>query len=140
MTVIDTRIDPVTRAVTVRAMIANEDRVLRPGMLLTVKILTGERMSLVVPESAITEVANDSFVFVAGADGKVSKQSIKIGARRFGYVEVTEGLKDGDRVITEGSFKIREGMPVRIQDQSGATGAGKEGGFATENAEAGAPG
>ena len=109
-------------------------------MLLTVKILTGERMSLVVPESAITEVANDSFVFVAGKDGKVSKQSIKVGARRFGYVEVTEGLKDGDRVITEGSFKIREGMPVRIQEQSGATGAGKEGGFATENAEAGAPG
>jgi membrane fusion protein (multidrug efflux system) len=137
---IGSRVDPVTRAVTVRALIANDDRTLRPGMLLTVKIITAERMSLVVPESAVTQVADDSFVFLAGADGKASKASIRVGARRFGFVEVLEGLSEGDKVITEGSFKIREGSPIRIQDQAGGIDEEDQGEFAAETATVKAPG
>ena len=137
---IGSRIDPVTRAVTVRAIIPNNDRILRPGMLLTVKIITNERMSLVVPESAVTQLADDSFVFIAGADGIARKASIHVGARRFGYVEVVQGLTEGEMVITEGSFKIREGLPVRIQDQTTGTDGENKGEFAAEPAKADAPG
>lgn len=137
---IGSRVDPVTRAVTVRAIIANKDRILRPGMLLTVKIITDERMSLVVPESAITQVVDDSFVFLAGADGTARKASIRVGARRFGYIEVIEGLNEGELVITEGSFKIRDGLPVRIQEQTERTDGRDNGEFAAETAKAKAPG
>lgn len=137
---IGSRIDPVTRAVTVRAIIPNEERILRPGMLLTVKIITEERMNLVVPESAVTQLASDSFVFLAGADGTARKASIQVGARRFGYVEVVKGLKEGDLVITEGSFKIRDGAPVRIQEQADGAVGGDRGEFAAETAKAGSSG
>ena len=137
---IGSRVDPVTRAVTVRAIIPNEKRVLRPGMLLTVKIITAERMSLVVPESAVTQFADNSFVYVAGSDGVARKASIQVGARRFGFIEVTAGLKQGDMVITDGSFKIRDGQPVRIQDRDTGNGAREQGGVASESARADAPG
>jgi len=96
-------------------------------------------MSLVVPESAVTEVADDSYVFLAAADGTAGKISVKIGARRFGYVEITEGLKDGDMVITEGSFKIREGQPVRIQTVKPDSGANGNTGLVVESADAHGP-
>ena len=115
---IGSRIDPVTRAVTVRAIIPNEDRLLRPGMLLTVKIVTAERMSLVVSETAVTQIGDETYVLLAGADGKAHKQPVVIGTRRFDFVEVSKGLKDGDMVITEGAFKLRDGAPYRLEKQA----------------------
>lgn len=112
---IGSRIDPVTRAVTVRAIIPNEDKLLRPGMLLTIKIVTDERMSLVVSETAVTQVGDETYVLLAGTDGKAHKQPVVIGARRFNYVEVVKGLKEGDMVITEGTFKLRDGGPYRLE-------------------------
>jgi len=114
---IGSRIDPVTRAVTVRAIIPNEDRSLRPGMLLTVKIVTDERTSLVVSETAVTQVGDETYVLLAGADGKAHKQPVVIGARRYDFVEVVKGLKDGDLVITEGGFKLRDGAPYKLESQ-----------------------
>ena len=123
---IGSRIDPVTRAVMVRAIIPNTERLLRPGMLLTVIIVTSERSSLVVSETAVTQIAGDTYVFIAGNDGMARKQPVVLGARRFDYVEVVEGLKEGDRVITEGAFKLRDGAPFKLQDRSPATpGAGE---------------
>lgn len=111
---IGSRIDPVTRAVTVRAIIPNGDKLLRPGMLLKVKIVTDERMSLVVSETAVTQIGDETYVLLAGADGKAHKQPVEIGARRYNFVEVIKGLEDGDMVITEGSFKLRDGSPYRL--------------------------
>lgn len=113
---IGSRVDPVTRAVTVRAIIPNQERLLRPGMLLGINIIISERTSLVVPESAVTQVGDETYVFLAGKDGKAKKQNISIGARRFGYMEVNAGLKDGEVVITEGAFKLRDGAAIKVQD------------------------
>ena len=113
---IGSRIDPVTRAVTVRAIVPNTEQLLRPGMLLTVTIITDERSSLVISESAVTQIAGETYVFIAGADAIARKQPVVIGARRFEYVEVVEGLQEGDMVITEGAFKLRDGAPFQLQD------------------------
>lgn len=115
---IGTRIDPVTRAVTVRALIKNPEEELRPGMLLTVNIITDVREALVIPESAFIQVANESFVYIAGADGLAHRQVIEIGARKFGYVEVINGLKAGDYVITEGGFKLQDKAPYKPDNKS----------------------
>ncbi|MEX2352988.1 MAG: efflux RND transporter periplasmic adaptor subunit, partial [Gammaproteobacteria bacterium] len=115
---IGSRIDPVTRAVTVRALIDNEDGLLKPGMLMTVKAITDVRQALVIPESAFTQIGSDTYVFLAGEDGLAHRRSIRIGARRIGYVEVTDGLNAGDMVIIEGGFKLQDKSPYRLKDGS----------------------
>ena len=63
---VGSRVDPVTRAVTVRAHIPNEDRALRPGMLLTVQVVMKEHLALVVPENAVFQVQNRAYVYRVG--------------------------------------------------------------------------
>src|SRR5690606_150201 len=98
---VGSRVDPVTRAITVRALIPNDDRTLRPGMLLTVEVVTGEREALVVPESAVFQVQNRAYVY--RIDGESAReQQIQVGSRSFGLVEVIGGLAEGDVIVTEG--------------------------------------
>jgi membrane fusion protein (multidrug efflux system) len=109
---VGSRVDPVTRAITVRAHIENADRSLRPGMLLTVEVVTAERMALVVPEGAVFQVQNRAYVY--RADGDVARQQqIDVGGRRFGVVEVLGGLADGDLIVIEGIVKLRDGARMR---------------------------
>jgi len=115
---IGSRIDPVTRAVPVRAVIDNQEALLRPGMLMTVRIITDERQALIIPESAFIQSGKDTYVFLAGVDGLAHIQLIRIGSRRTGYVEVVEGLKEGDPVIIEGGFKLKDNSPYRVDDSS----------------------
>ncbi len=116
---VGSRVDPVTRAVTVRAHLPNADRALRPGMLLTVQVVTGERLTLVVSENAVFQVQNKAFVY--RIDGQVAhQQEIEVGDRRFGLVEVKGGLNEGDSIVTEGIVKLRDGMRVRFDSSEDA--------------------
>ena len=116
---VGSRVDPVTRAITVRAHIENSDRVLRPGMLLTVEVITAERTALVVPEGAVFQVQNRAYVY--RADGDVARQQqIEVGDRHFGVVEVLGGLEDGDRIVIEGIVKLRDGARMRYESKDGA--------------------
>jgi membrane fusion protein (multidrug efflux system) len=111
---VSSRVDPVTRAFTVRAHIPNDDRALRPGMLLTVDVVTAEHLALVVPEGAVFQVQNRAYVY--RVDGETAwQQQIEVGGRRFGVVEVLSGLKEGDQIVTEGIVKLRDGITIRIQ-------------------------
>jgi membrane fusion protein (multidrug efflux system) len=109
---VDSRVDPVTRAVTVRAEIPNPDGLLRPGMLLTVQLLLDSRQALVVPEIAVLQTGTDSFVYRVKPDRTVERVAVELGSRRAGEVVVTRGLEAGDRIVTEGTVKLRDGMRV----------------------------
>jgi membrane fusion protein (multidrug efflux system) len=109
---VDSRIDPVTRAVTVRALLPNRDAALKPGMFLTVELAREQRQALLVPEEALVPEQARQFVYVV-ANGRVSKREVQIGRREPGRVEVAQGLREGERVVTEGTLKLREGTPVR---------------------------
>ncbi|HEX7080495.1 MAG TPA: efflux RND transporter periplasmic adaptor subunit [Gammaproteobacteria bacterium] len=112
---VGSRVDPITRAVPVRAHIPNEDRALRPGMLLTVEVVTQKRMALVVPESAVFQVQDRAYVYRVGPDHVARQHQIQVGARRFGIVEVTAGLEEGDLIVAEGIIKLRDGVRVRFE-------------------------
>ncbi|HET8696879.1 MAG TPA: efflux RND transporter periplasmic adaptor subunit [Gammaproteobacteria bacterium] len=112
---VGSRVDPVTRAVTVRAHLPNEDHALRPGMLLTVQVVTAEHPALVVPEGAVFQVQNRAYVFTA-VDQTAHQTQIEVGSRRFGVVEVLSGLKEGDIIVTEGIVKLRDGTKFRTND------------------------
>lgn len=117
---VGSRVDPVTRAIQVRAHIPNEDRALRPGMLLTVRVVMAERSALVVPENAVYQIQDRAYVFRVGADMVAHEQEIRLGDRRFGSVEVLGGLEEGDRIVTEGIVKLRDGVRVRVETPESA--------------------
>jgi len=112
---IDSRVDPVTRSIQVRALVPNPDRTLRPGVLVQVELLRNPREGLLVPESALLHQGRDHFVLRIGEENKDERRQVRIGARRPGEVEIVEGLATGDKVITHGSDKVRPGQAVRIQ-------------------------
>lgn len=111
---IDPVIDPNTRSVMVRARLPNPDRRLKPGMLLTVDIETAPRMSLSVPELAVIGEGDQRFVFTIAADGTAKRIPVRTGLRSGGRIEIVEGLKPGQQVVTEGVVKVADGMKVRL--------------------------
>ena len=111
---IDPVIDPNTRAVRVRAILPNSERLLKPGMLLTVGIETAPRTSLAVPELAVIGEGEQRFVYLVGEDGVAKRQPVRTGLRLGGKIEILSGLQPGQRVVTEGVVKLAEGMKVRL--------------------------
>ncbi len=110
---VDARLDAGSRAVNVRADFPNTDRALRPGMLVEVTVHRSPRQAILLPEIAVVQVGQKTFVWRVGADGKVAQAEVKVGVRRAGQAEVTEGLAVGDRIVVEGTGKLRPGAVVQ---------------------------
>jgi len=123
ITTVDSRVDPITRSVIVRAEVPNDENLLRPGLLMTVQVLSRSWEGLSVPEQAVVPSAGRQYVFVMNGD-EALRREVKLGLRRPGYVEVVEGLSLGDRVVVEGTLRLgREGMKVRDMATDVAAGA-----------------
>ena len=124
---VDSRIDPSTRTVRVRAILPNTDGTLRPGMLMTVDVRSNPREALAIPEIAILDQIDGAYVYrVVSREGgqSVELARIGVGPRAGGMAEVLEGLSAGDQVITEGVQSLRPGQPVQLgQAQPAAEGA-----------------
>jgi membrane fusion protein (multidrug efflux system) len=116
---VDSRIDPVTRSVQVRALIPNPEARLKPGLLMTVELLRSPRQALVIPESAVLAQGRDHFVVRVGEGDKAERVKVVLGGRRPGEAEIVSGLQAGDLVITHGNDKVRPGQPVAVQIDDG---------------------
>jgi membrane fusion protein (multidrug efflux system) len=114
---VDSRVDPVTRSVQVRAILPNPDRSLRPGLLMQVELLIDPRDAVTVPESALLQQGRGHFVMRLIGEGdalSAERVQVEVGTRKPGLVEIRSGLGPGERVITEGQDKARPGQPVRV--------------------------
>lgn len=121
---IDSRIDPVTRSVVVRAEISNKDNLLRPGLLMKVEVINRSWQGVGVPEESVVPTGGKTYVFVVDGDN-AERREVKLGLRRPGYVEVLEGLTAGERVVTEGTMRMgRMGMKVIDMADDARKGAG----------------
>ena len=109
---IDARVDPASRAVTVRGDFPNAERRLRPGMLLQVELSRPQRQALVLPEIAVVQVGRDTFVWRVKDDGTAERVTIEVGERRAGQAEVLRGIAAGDRIVVDGTGKLRPGLAV----------------------------
>lgn len=126
VSVVNPEVDPATRSVRIRATFTNTDGRLRPGMFAKVEVLSGEsRPVLLVPATAVLFAPYGDSVFVleernGGAGGKpttaVRQTFVRLGERRGDFVEVTEGLTAGQRVVTSGAFKLRNGAAVVVNE------------------------
>jgi membrane fusion protein (multidrug efflux system) len=108
---VDSRVDPVTRSIKVRARLPNPKGFLRPGMFLTVVVSRQPLPGLVVPEQALVPERGEVYVFVV-ADGRALRRIVTIGRRRPGEVEILTGVAVGERIVIEGTQKIRDGSVV----------------------------
>lgn len=112
VTTLGARVDPLTRALTVRAELPNPDLRLRPGMLLTLSLLPPPRRALVIPELALIQVGSQQSVFRVIEGDRVEQVNVRGGARRHGEVEIVEGLAEGDRIVVEGTPKLVPGALI----------------------------
>ena len=110
---VDTRIDPVTRSVMVRALVPNQDNLLRPGMLLSVVVTQQTTNALVIPEQAVVSEQSREYVYVV-KDGIVDKQQVHTGRRRPGEVEILDGLQENDIIVVEGTQRLHLGVRVEV--------------------------
>jgi membrane fusion protein (multidrug efflux system) len=117
---IDSRLDPVSRAIVVRAAINNDDNRLKPGMFMTVKLVRSATPALLIPEQAVVPEGERKFVYLV-RDGKVSRAEVQTGRRRPGEVEVIQGVSEGDQVIVEGTQKVRDGAAVNARQAEQAS-------------------
>ena len=118
---VDTRVDTVSRAFRVRAIVPNGDGQLKPGMFLTVRIVLASKEAIVVPEQALLPEQGRQFVY-AVVGGKAEKREIHIGRRRPGEVEVLDGIAESDLIVSEGADKLRPGAAVQPIVAGGAGG------------------
>jgi membrane fusion protein (multidrug efflux system) len=115
---INTQIDPVTRTVRIRATLPNEDKILKPGLLMTITLETNARNALMIPEEALIKRNEKNFVYVAKKEnGKTTavETEITLGMREPGMIEVLSGLSEGDHVINHGTVKVRNGADIQIK-------------------------
>ncbi len=126
---IDTRIDPATRALKARAEFPNADGRLKPGMLIKVGIDQGQHQGVAVPEAAIQFEGNQASVYLIakGPKGQVARRTtVQTGLSVDGVVEVTSGLKAGDKIVGDGLNRVQDGAPVNPGGKGGdKAGAGK---------------
>ncbi len=130
---VDPTIDPVTRAIRLRADITKRAEGLRPGMFVEVAVILPQHTtSVVVPATAIIHAPYGDSVFVVEAkkpgspgidtsqDGKPVKiarqQFIRVGSARGDFVAVVDGLKAKDEVVTQGGFKLRNNAPITVDN------------------------
>lgn len=126
VTTVDSRVDPVTRTVVVRAEIPNGDRALRPGLLMRVQVISRSWTALAVAEEAVVPTGGKTYVFVV-SEGSAERREVALGLRRPGYVEVLDGLKAGERVVVEGAFRLgRKGVKVREAGEKPTTSKNEE--------------
>lgn len=104
-------INPTTRRVTVRLVVPNPDRRLKPQMFASVALGTAApRRVLVVPTRAVQQSEGEAVVFVRGTDGAFHRRPVALGAEVDGLVEVVQGLADGEPVATSGAFLLKSAL------------------------------
>lgn len=109
---LDSRINPVTRTLTVRARLENSEHRLRPGMFMTVRLEKDRRDVIVIPEIALVSEGSSKYVFVTENETVVQRE-VQIGARQRGTVEIVEGLGPGVEYVVEGTQSLRHGSSIR---------------------------
>lgn len=110
---IDNAVDTATGTFAVRALFANDDEQLWPGMFVTVTLQVGAKKDvLTVPEVAIQHSSSGDFVYTV-AGGKAHRRTVTVELIQNGEAVVAEGLKPGENVVTDGMIKLEDGSEVK---------------------------
>jgi membrane fusion protein, multidrug efflux system len=137
---LDNQVDTQTGTVRAKARFNNTKQALFPSQFVNVQInVRTIHDAVVVPVSALRQGSNGQFVFVLNDDRTVSQRPVKAGVATVDKVQIITGLKVGERVITEGADRLRDGSRVVLPgDSPGPGGQRGFGGGRRRGAEGGA--
>jgi len=129
-------IDAATGSVQLIALFPNPEKILKSGGFGSIIVPKSNSSAIIIPQSCVSEVQNKKFVYILDKDNKVKYSEIKVDPQNDGnnYI-VTEGLKAGDKYVTNGITKLKDGMEIvpitpekyqqKIKDQAKAMSAGE---------------
>jgi RND family efflux transporter MFP subunit len=122
--VVNRQVDQQTATIQVQAVFPNPDAILRPGLYAKVRAPTvTTRGALLVPQRAVQETQGVYQVAIVGSDDKVALRTVKVGEQVDGLWIIAEGLKPGERVVTQGLQKVKDGILVNPKPDSSAPSA-----------------
>ncbi len=125
---VDNQIDPATGTIKLKAQFPNEDASLFPNQFVNVRMLLDTRRgATLVPNAAVVRGGQGTFVYVIKEDKTVELRKVGVGIAEGDSVSVESGLAPGERVVVEGSDRLRDGAKVEIPDRAAraAPGEGK---------------
>ena len=136
---VDTQIDATTVTVKIRALLPNADLALFPQQFVNARLLVDTHVKAVtVPNAALQTGAPGTFVYVVNNEGTVRVRKVKTGAASATLTEITDGLAIGDRVVVDGTDRLRDGARVFVPAPTAAAG-GQGGGKSRHQARGDAP-
>ncbi len=108
VSVVSDAVDPNTRTLHVRVVLANPAARLKPAMFGNIRLLKSTSKGILVPSTAVIREGNTAYVFVSEGNGRYQRRSVTLG-RTFGAsVEIADGVKAGDTIVTQGALMLRD--------------------------------
>lgn len=118
LTVIDNQIDQTTGTIRLKATFVNDDKALWPGQFVNVRLLVRtEKNGIVVPANAVQRGPAGDFVYVAKED-TAEKRDVTVARTENGEALIAKGLNDGDKIITDGQYRLQPGSKIRLASES----------------------
>ena len=119
------QIDQATASFRLKALFANQDDRLWPGQFVNARLLLETRSNVVVvPSTAVQRGPNGLIAWTITADNTAVTRRIEVGPTTGGLTIVTSGLSEGDRVVTDGHYKLQSNVPVSITPPPPVTASG----------------
>lgn len=114
--VVDNHIDQTTGTVRLKARFANTDNKLWPGLAVVADLTLGvDKSAVVVPTVAVQHGVQGLYVYVIGDDNKVTTRPVKVANQNTKEADIAEGLKGGEKIVTNGQALLRPGALVAVQ-------------------------
>lgn len=111
LTYISDVIDTKTRTAKLRCEVPNPDGRLKLDLFVTVMIPTpARRAAVMVPETSVQQINDQSLVFVRLNEREFQRRDVRLGSEENGWVEVSQGVRPGERVVTQGSFQLKAAL------------------------------
>ncbi len=112
VTFIDRGVNSSTGTILIQTQFANPEQIIRPGQYAKVRVPVTHENAIVIPQKCVKEMQGQFSVFVVTNENKVETRQVKPGVKVGNLWLIEEGLQAGDKVISEGIQKVRNGMPV----------------------------
>lgn len=117
LTVADNHVDASTGTVQMKARFPNADRKLWPGQFVNVRLTLGVlNHSLVVPNSAVIQGPEQTYVYLVGPDRTAVVRTVKVSTVQDSSAIIAAGLEPGDSVVTDGQMSLRPGSALNVRD------------------------
>jgi RND family efflux transporter MFP subunit len=117
-------INPNNRTFEVEIAIPNEDQMIKPNLVANLEINDySNENALIIPDNVLQENARgDKFVYVIdsleNSEGKVSKTQVETGMSYNGFIEILNGLKEGQTIVKDGAITMRDGLTIKVQQEN----------------------